>query len=663
MSVSKMRKLTVIIPAQDADAVLKQLMKLKAVALRREEGDPPPAAPDGQIAEAEKRLARIEEAMGALNRYSNRKRRLFAGQIPVSPDAFSTDGRYDTAWKVVDETRKILKNKADGIAERERQSSLRTACRPYLSLPFPLNYNGTDTTLLAVGCFPGGTRESRVRERLGDLPVSVFPLSEEASGLYTAVLYHKREQDAVLQALSAMDFMRAPLPTVPQTARELLTDAEQRLEELEKEAARLEARLASLAEKLSEVEVLWDIEKSRLLVAQNKQALASTAKCAVLRGWIPAGEEARIVATLSPLCTAYELEDPAPGDEPPVLLKNRGFAKSFEWVLGMYAYPRYGTYDPTLIMSVFYFLIFGLMFADAGYGALLCAACFSLVRWAQPRESMKRFLLMFGYCGISCTLFGILFGSYFGNFPLAFMENVLKLPPDRMPNLSLLPSEAANVAVLLDPLQDPMGFLLISLGMGALHLLAGMAVKAFLLCRHGRVIDALCDILLYWVLFAGIGVLFFYRRVGVILLCVGVGGILLTHGRKKKGFVGKAVGGFLGLYELVSFASDLLSYCRILALGLATAVIAQVVNIMATLKGASFIGFLLMILVFTVGHGLNLVINILGTFVHTARLQYIEFFNKFYEEGGLPFRPISNADKYTRDVSGEGDATPRPPVS
>jgi V/A-type H+-transporting ATPase subunit I len=333
----------------------------------------------------------------------------------------------------------------------------------------------------------------------------VFPLSEEASGLYTAILYHKREQDAVLQALSAMDFMRAPLPAVPQTARELLTDAEQRLEELEREAALLEARLASLAEKLSEVEVLWDIEKSRLLVAQNKQALASTAKCAVLRGWIPAGEEARIVATLSPLCTAYELEDPAPGDEPPVLLKNRGFAKSFEWVLGMYAYPRYGTYDPTLIMSVFYFLIFGLMFADAGYGALLCAACFSLVRWAQPRESMKRFLLMFGYCGISCTLFGILFGSYFGNFPLAFMENVLKLPPDRMPNLSLLPSEAANVAVLLDPLQDPMGFLLISLGMGALHLLSGMAVKAFLLCRQGKVIDALCDVLLYWVLFAGIG--------------------------------------------------------------------------------------------------------------------------------------------------------------
>ena len=657
MSVSKMRKLTVITPTRDADAMIKRLMKLKAVALRREEGDPPPA-PDTQIGDAEKRLARIEEALGALAKYSRRKRGLFAGQIPVSPDAFCTDGRYDTAWKVVEETLKILKGKADAQADREAQSSLCAACKPYLSLPFPLNYTGTDTALLTVGSFPGGTREDRVRRELSTLPADIFPLSEDSAGLYVAILYHRSAQGEVLQALNALDFLRAPLPCVAQPVQNVYRDAIQKLSQIEEDAARLEARLTVLAEKLSEVEVLWDVERSRLLVAQNKQELSNTAQCTVLRGWVPADEEERIVAALSPLCAAYEFESPAPDEEPPILLKNKGFAKSFEWVLGMYAYPRYGTYDPTLVMSIFYFLIFGLMFADAGYGALLCAVCFSLVRWAQPRESMKRFLLMFGYCGISCILFGILFGSYFGNFPLAFMESVLKLTPEQMPNLSILPAEAANVAVLLDPLQNPMGFLLISLGMGALHLLAGMAVKACILCRKGKVIDALCDIVLYWVLFAGIGVFFLHRRTGIILLCVGVGGILLTHGRKKKGIAGKAVGGFLGLYELISFASDLLSYCRILALGLASAVIAQVVNIMATLKGASFLGFLLMIVIFTIGHGLNLVINILGTFVHTARLQYIEFFNKFYEEGGTPFRPMAAAEKYTRDVSGEADTSP-----
>lgn len=657
MSVSKMQKLTVVTPTKDADAMLRRLMKLKAVALRREEGDPPPA-PDEQISEGEKQLARIGEALNALTKYSRRKRRLFAGQIPISPEAFCTDGRYDTAWKVVEETLKILKGKADHAAARAVQSALKTACKPYLDLPFPLNCTETETSLLWVGCFPGGVRQDRIQELLQELPASFYPLSEDATGLYAAILLHKSAQDEISRILSALDFMRAPLPCVAQTAKSVYQDASEQLRQIQEHADRLEARLSVLAEKLSEVEILWDVENTRLLVAQNKQELANTAQCTILRGWIPASERERVTATLAPLCAAYEFEEPAPDEEPPVLLKNRGFAKNFEWVLGMYAYPKYGAYDPTAVMSIFYFLIFGLMFADAGYGAVLCIACFSLVRWAQPRESMKRFLLMFGCCGISCILFGILFGSYFGNFPLAFMENVMKLPPERMPNLSILPAEAANVAVLLDPLQNPMGFLLISLGMGALHLLAGMAVRAYDLCRKGKVIDAFCDILLYWVLFAGIAVVFLHRNAGLILLGAGTGGILLTHGRKKKGLVGKIVGGFLGLYDLVSFASDLLSYCRILALGLASAVIAQVVNIMATLKGPTFGGVLLMLLVFVIGHALNLVINILGTFVHTARLQYIEFFNKFYEEGGEPFKPIPVSEKYTRDVSGEADTSP-----
>ena len=271
---------------------------------------------------------------------------------------------------------------------------------------------------------------------------------------------------------------------------------------------------------------------------------------------------------------------------------------------------------------------------------------------------MKRFLLMFGYCGISCTVFGVLLGSYFGNFPLAFMEYMMGIPADQLPRLSLLPAEAANVAVLFDPIQNPMAFLLLSLGFGGVHLIAGMAVKAYILCREGRVLDALFDIVAYWVLFAGIGLLFVIQRVGLILCLAGVTVIVLTHGRRKRGIPMKLAGGLLGLYDLISYASDLLSYSRILALGLAAGVIGQVVNVMATLKGASFLGVILMLLVFAVGHLLNLVINVLGTFVHTSRLQYIEFFNKFYEEGGAPFRPMAPSDRYTKDISDESDTSP-----
>ncbi len=662
MSVSKMLKLTVIAPTGEADTVLQRLMKLRAVSLRSEEADAADAlqsfADKAHPEEIEARIARIETALPVLTKYSKRRRHLLASQIPISPEAFCTDGRYDTATKVVEETNKILTAKQAHKQELEELAAALRTYTPYLALSLPVNHAGTETAGLLIGCLPGATRPEQLRAALSELPVHHRLLSRDATGIYLAFIYHRSAEEDLLRALSALDFVRAPLPAEPRTVRELHRAAQDRTNELNEALERLESRLSVLSDKLSEVEVLCDIEHTRLLTEQHKQSLSMTQRCVVLRGWCPVSEQERIETVLSGFCAAFSFEEPAEGEEPPVLLKNGRFAQNFEWVLGMYAYPKYGTFDPTLIMSIFYMLIFGLMFADAGYGLVLSLVCFSVVRWTHPRDSMKRFLLMFGYCGISCTVFGILFGSYFGNFPLAFMENVMGTAPEQMPRLSLLPAEAANVAVLLDPIQNPMGFLLISLGMGALHLLAGMAVKAFVLCRRGKVIDALCDVVLYWVLFAGLGTVFFHRTAGILLLAVGVGGILLTHGRSKKGIAGKAVGGFLGLYELINYASDLLSYSRILALGLAAGVIGQVVNILATLKGASFIGILLMLVVFCIGHLLNLVINILGTFVHTSRLQYIEFFNKFYEEGGTPFRPMAPADRYTRDVSNEMDTSP-----
>jgi V/A-type H+-transporting ATPase subunit I len=249
----------------------------------------------------------------------------------------------------------------------------------------------------------------------------------------------------------------------------------------------------------------------------------------------------------------------------------------------------------------------------------------------------------------------VLFGSYFGNFPLAFLENVVGRTPAEMPNLARITAAQANLAILLDPLQNPMAFLVISLGVGALHLLAGMAVKAYILCRDRKPLSALFDIGSYWLLFAGIITVFFKKNVGIYLIVGGVLAILLTQGRHRKGLGGKLLGGLGGIYSLINYASDLLSYSRVLALGLAAGVIGQVVNILATLKGNSFFGFLLMIVIFVIGHLLNLVINVLGTFVHTARLQYIEFFGKFYEDGGTPFVPLAPSDRYSLDATPEGE--------
>lgn len=643
MSVSKMEKLTAVVPREDADALLRRLMRLKAVSLigiDAEAGES--EGIDADVSGSAERVARIDAVLPVLAKRSTRKLGLFRQPVRVSHSDFRADGRYDLAWKLVAQAEKILQKQKELRAALDEVHARMQAYTPYLDFDRSLDALCTVKTVTVLGAFPGGTSPDAVVQALTGRAAMVQVLCTDGTGLYVSVLVHRAEREQTMRALSGIGFLQASFPHTGGTPKALFDLADRERLALEEQQESMETRLCSLAERVEEIEILSDIEQTTWLAEKQKQEIYATKKCAVLSCWCPEQERARVTRVLENAGAAYEFAPPAEGDDPPVLLRNNAFARNFEWVLGMYAYPAYGKFDPTFVMSIFYMIIFGLMFADAGYGLVLSAACFSLVRFAKPREGMKRFLLMFGYCGLSCIVCGILFGSYFGNFPLAFMQNFVGST-----------NTPAHIAVLFDPLVDPMAFLIVSLGIGAVHLIAGMAVQGYILCRKGKVLDALFDIGSYWLLFAGIGAFALGASAGLWLLLGGVLAILLTQGRSKKGIAGKIIGGFGGLYGLINYASDLLSYSRILALGLASAVVGQVVNILATLKGGSFIGFILMVVIFCVGHLLNLVINVLGTFVHTARLQYIEFFGKFYEDGGTPFRPIAAADRYSEDVTAE----------
>ncbi len=653
MSVSKMDRLTVFLPHADAEPLLRQLMRLSCVSLTQEGVTDQAAAlpPSTAAADAAARAARVDAVLPLLTKRSRRKKSLFGGATLFDPADFKRSGDEEKAWWTVRETEKILEQTSALKARIAEEEALMQSLLPYLDFKFALNDPGTRTAKFLLGSLPGGIKQERLAALGAEAGFVADVLHEDGSATYIAAVVHRKDEDAALRALGSLGFLRASLQKTDGRATAVFDAAQKRASDLRAELSRTEAQLDVLAENLTEVEILSDIEHTAHITEQNKQKLLATEKCAVLRGWCPADQRPRVMRVLDRFAAAYDFSPPAEDEEAPILLKNNPYARNFEWVLGMYSYPKYGKFDPTFIMSIFYFLIFGLMFADAGYGLVLSLACFGAVIWFEPREGMKRFLLMFGYCGISSMIWGVLFGSYFGNFPIAFMENVLHLAPDRMPNLAIFPSLAANVAILFDPLENPMGFLVVSLAVGAVHLLAGMAVRAYILCREGKPLDALLDIGSYWVLFGGIATVFFHKTAGIALIAGGVVAILATGGRQKKGVFGKIIGGFGGIYALVGYASDLLSYSRILALGLAAAVIAQVVNILATIKGASFVGFLLMIVVFTVGHLLNLVINVLGTFVHTSRLQYIEFFGRFYEDGGTPFLPMAASNKYAIDAT------------
>ena len=379
----------------------------------------------------------------------------------------------------------------------------------------------------------------------------------------------------------------------------------------------------------------------------------------VISGYIPQCEAGHVESWLSERYDcAVDIEDLKEDEEPPVILKNNPFSMNMEGVVESYGLPHKGELDPTTIMSFFYVFFFGMMLSDAAYGAIVAVACAVLVR-KFPRMSpgMKKSLKLFFYCGLSTLVWGILFGGYFGNIVDIVSEKFF--------------GTAVTVPALwFIPLNDPMKLLVFSLLFGVIHLFTGLGIKGYLCLRDGKVMDFFCDVVLWFMLLVGLILMLlpsdifasiaqtqivfpgWLNTLAGILAAAGAIGIVLMSGRDKKNPALRIALGAYDLYNITGWLSDVLSYSRLLALGLATGVIASVINQMGSMLPDNIVGVIFFIVIFLAGHTLNLAINLLGAYVHTNRLQFVEFFGKFYEGGGRPFEPFKENTKYA-DVKEE----------
>lgn len=662
MSVSVMKKLTVLASKRDTDKLVRRLMRLRCAELSTVSlGDLPDGGAllrydcDTARAEAERRVSDVTAAIPVLDAYTAKAKPWNQKPIAVTTEEFRSSGRFDAARETV---ARVLSLRDERTAAQNEYNRLEALCRslsPWLEYTLPLEGEVTDFCEVWLGTLPPKTLISAAADALSDLHAGVEEISRDQNGMYVSVLLLKEDSDAAARALAGVGFTRMSfkgLPAPSATAAENHRLCLKRLDELDNQLQLCADRLRGLSEKLPDLQVLFDLETTALTAARQKQKLATTEHCVVLEGWVPAEREARVAAALDKLPCAYGMEEPAEDEEPPVLLKNNAFSANFEWVVGMYSYPKYGTFDPTTVMSIFYFLIFGLMFADVGYGVLVTLIGFLAPKLLRMKPSMTRMLNMFAYCGISCAICGFIFGGWFGDLPYALLTSfggyeTVEAAKEAFPIFNGLVVTLGGNPVSLNPLDNPMAFLVISLVMGAIHLIAGMVVKFVLLCKQGEVFAAIFDIGSYWILFAGMGLIFVNPTVGWIVLGVGALMIIATYGRAQKNPIMRILMGFKGIYDLINYASDLLSYCRILALGLASAVMAQVFNLLATMGGPTPVGFVLLVAVLLIGHVLNIAINLLGAFVHTSRLQYLEFFGKFFEDGGVAFDPALPSNEYS----------------
>lgn len=630
-----MKKLCAIVPRDEADELTKRLLWLENVEITNtDEGHIERF--DIEAQETAIMVRKLAAAVKSLTPYSTAKTGLFSHRPTVGREEFDASSQlYSDCYADAERVEEISYRQAELAGERVNDTAAFASLLPWENAHIPLDVIRTKETRVLFGTLPPQTDVQTSEAGFDeDESVSLVEISRDISAVYIVAFVAIDGENKSMSALSSAGFVRFDTHELAGTAADNIKRLRGLIAALDEENSVLEEEKRKLAARLPAIKLCLDFTSTRLARTEAKRKLTETEATVILTGWTPAKAEAEITAELERMTCCYGFTEPREGDEVPVLLKNPEPFCSFESVVSLYSMPKYATFDPTLIMSFFYFVIFGFMLADVVYGALLAVGGLLAIKLLDLKGGVRNLVKMFAVCGVACIIAGLLFGSWFGDFPIVFAKNMLGI-------------DLGAIALWFDPISNPIMFLVLSIVIGAVHLLTGMGIKFYILWSRKKYYDAIFDIGSWFILFAGIGLFVLIGTVGAVVAGIGVLMLIYSQGREAKNPFIRLFKGVGSLYSIMNYISDLLSYSRIMALGLSSAVVASVINILATLIGPSIPGYIAMLVILVFGHSLNLAINLLGSFVHASRLQYIEFFGKFFEDGGKPFKPLTADTKYT----------------
>lgn len=639
MAILKMKKLRICGVSEEQTQLIRQLQLLGSVeigapcALTDTQGVQVFCAGDGKSADALLRTsARLTSALETLKHYETKKGGLFAARPEKTIGELFSDEAYaaalDTAQAVLDaqDARSRL------AAEKSRLTAVRESFVPWQQLPLPLETLGTQHTRILLGTIPAQTDLEALRARVFEAAdeVQLEQISADQQSLYLLVFVHKCAAEAVGAALREAGFALTTFDGVQGTAAENIRRTDEAIAACEQQDAEKLAELTALAAQKPALQLAFDRCTQEISKAQAADRLVHSEKTFCLGGWVPCEDVGKLEALLSGFCCAWELTDPAPEEYPdvPVKLKNNKLTWPLNMVTEMYSLPAYDGVDPNPLMAPFFILFYGIMMADMGYGLLMILASIIITKKSRPKgTSGQMFGLMFS-CGISTFLMGALTGGFFGDF---LPQLVGIIDPDT--TFKALPS-------LFTPLDDTITILIGAMALGFVQIVTGMAISFVEKIKKGQIMDAIWEELTWWVVFAGIACM----ALGVtnIVLYVGLAMVVVGSGWSAKGF-GKVTAIFGSVYNHVTgYFGDILSYSRLMTLMLAGSVIASVFNTLGAIPG----NVVFFLLVSVAGNGLNFALNLLSCYVHDLRLQCLEYFGKFYQDGGKPFEPLAINTKY-----------------
>ena len=662
MAVLQMQRISICAMKKNRKAILEELQSLGVLEIDAAELDPELETMDTMNARLifEKNASLCDQAIEILDEFSKEKTSMLAslagkpliGRTQEEEAIASQEEILKTAREILEYRKKLTENSAAVIKIEQQEAAL----TPWLALDIPMNFAGTAASAILIGSIDGNVTLEQVYSQLAvDAPqleaFDIQAVSSEAGKLCLAAVCLKEQAQELEEALRMQGFAR-PAQLVSGIPAQELQNLQDQVARIHEESGETEEKIRSLHNNKDKLQLISDYFRIRAQKYEVLGQLRQSASTFFVTGYLPKKQVPSIEKRLTEKYDiVFEAED-AEGEGVPVVLKNGKFGAAGEGVLAAFGLPGKGEIDPSTIMTACYVFLFGLMLSDAAYGLIVFAVCLGvLLKFPRMESGMQKSIRLFMYCGLSTLFWGVMFGGYFGDFVDVFSRVYLHRPVTIKP-------------VWFAPLNEPMRLLVFSMLFGLIHMFLGMGLKGYMLIRDKKYLDFFCDVVLWFMLLMGLILIFIpssmFRsisqmdlnlpavviQIGKWMAVIGAVGILLMSGRDKKNpFLRLALGAY-DLYNITGWVSDILSYSRLLALGLATGVIASVMNQMGSMLGDSIFGWIVFILVFVIGHTFNLLINLLGAYVHTCRLQYVEFFGKFFEGGGKEFHPFRENTKY-----------------
>ena len=615
------------------------------------------------FSDLEKRINSVISTLKFLHSLEPKKTLLLKEKNKLTPDEWQKIvDNYDYA-KVIEEIENLKEKLVKVFQER-------TKLKEEYSLLF--NYRNLDVSLDELfslkdfSFFIGKIKKKKFlkfSKKINEIKTALFnKLSEDKNYVFLLVIFLKNDFSIIEKILKDFHFEREDLVFKTALISKRLIEIKQNLSQIEKEIEFLNKQLKNYLKEVPKLEVIFDYLynlKEKILAKNN---LGATQNTFILEGWVRKNYASRLKENLEKkFSVAVYLSMPQPKEDIPVVLENKVLFRPFEVVTQLYGLPKYSGIDPTGFLSLFFLLSFALCLTDAGYGLILSLVSLFILKKFKLSTNAKRFFQLFFLSGIFTVIVGALTGGWFGNLL------------DKLP-FSL--ARIKNNLILFDPLKEPLKFLVLVLILGYIQITFGIFLKIISLIKEkdflglffNQIPTFLIQIVLFLLVLVSLKILP-NQIINLVILFFVLAVILIIfyHFYTQKDFALKIFWSLYGIYSIITgnFLADTLSFSRLFALGLTTGLLATaineiifiIMNILSSLKiNFLIVGFFAIIL-FVLGHLLNLAINLLGAYVHTSRLQYLEYFSKFFEAGGRPFRPFRKEFLFTELIKNKDSTT------